>query len=128
LPVLAAAAMVAVRIEDAGERLASYAARMVVLSLVFGTALRFFQIHLFMEEQLALRPPFEKGVRQVVFITPVFEYYMQDFVQNDPFLREPVIFMTSHGLRRDYTYVIQRRFPGARLTYIGPEGSVWRLD
>lgn len=128
LPILASSAMVAIREQDAGARLASYVARMALLSLVFATALRFFQIHLFMDEQLSLRPPYEKGVRQVVFITPIFEYYMQDFVQNDPFLREPVIFMTSHGFRRDYTYVIQRRFPGARLTYIGPEGSVWRLD
>lgn len=128
LPILAAAAMVSMRVHDAGARLASYVARMALLSLVFATALRFFQIHLFMDEQLALRPPYEKGVRQVVFITPVFEYYMQDFVQNDPFLREPVIFVTSRGFRRDYSYVIQRRFPGARLTYIGPEGSVWRLD
>ena len=128
LPILAASAMVSLRDHAAGARLASYVARMAVLSLVFATALRFFQIHLFMAEQLALRPPFEKGVRQVVFITPISEYYLQDFVQNDPFLREPVIFMTSHGLRRDYSYVIQRRFPGARLTYVGPEGSVWRLD
>lgn len=128
LPILAASAMVAVRDDAAGARLLSYAGRMAVLSLVFATALRFFQIHLFMDEQLSLRPPYEKGVRQVVFITPIFEYYMQDFVQNDPFLRAPVIFMTSHGYRRDSSYVIQRRFPGARLTYIGPEGSVWRLD
>ena len=127
LPVLASAAMGSIR-GDAGARLGSYVARMAVLSLVFATALRFFQIHIFMAEQLALRPPFEKGARQVVFITPLFEYYLQDFVQNDPFLRAPVVFMTSHGLRRDYSYVIQRRFPGARLTYIGPEGHVWRLD
>lgn len=127
LPILAAAAMVSIR-DDAGARLASYVARMAVLSLVFATALRFFQIHLFMSEQLSLRPRYEKGVRQLVFITPDFEHYLQDFVQNDPFLREPVIFISSHGFQRDYAYVIQRRFPRARLTYIGPEGHVWRLD
>lgn len=128
LPILASSAMVSARADAAGERLASYVARMALLSLVFATALRFFQIDLFVDEQLSLRPPYENGVRQLVFITPDFEYYLQDFVQNDPFLREPVIFMTSHGLRRDYTDVIQRRFPGARLTYVGANGSVWRLD
>jgi len=128
LPILAAAAMVAIRDDAAGARLTSYVARMALLSLMFATALRFFQIRLFMDEQLALRPPYEKGVRQVVFVTPIFEYFMQDFVQNDPFLREPVIFMASRGFRRDSSYVIQRRFPGARLTYVGPDGSVWRLD
>jgi hypothetical protein len=128
LPILAASAMVSLRDDAGGARLAGYVARMALLSLVFATALRFFQIHLFMDEQLALRPPFEKGARQVVFVTPIFEYYLQDFVQNDPFLRDPVIFVTSRGFQRDYTYVIQRRFPGARLTYIGREGHVWRLD
>jgi hypothetical protein len=49
-------------------------------------------------------------------------------VQNDPFLREPVIFMMSRGVKRDYEDVIKRRFPKARLTYDGPGGQVWRLE
>jgi hypothetical protein len=36
--------------------------------------------------------------------------------------------MMSRGRNRDYEDVIQRRFPGARLTYDGPNGQVWRLD
>ena len=127
LPILAAAAMVSTP-DDQGERLRSTVARMALLSLVFATALRFFQIRLFMEEQLALQPPFENGRRQIVFIVPNGEYYTQDFVQNDPFLRAPVIFMMSRGLKRDFETVIQRRFPGARMTYIGPNGYVWRLE
>jgi hypothetical protein len=106
----------------------SYAVRVALLSLVFGTALRFFQIRLFMDDQLSMRPPFEQGVRQVVFIAQNAEYYTQDFLQNDPFLREPVIFMSTRGAPRDYAEVIRRRFPGARLTYDEPNGRVWRLD
>ena len=81
-----------------------------------------------MQDQLALRPPFEKGVRQIVFIKTNFDFYTADFVQNDPFLREPVIFMLSRGGIRDYREVIERRYPAARLTYDGPGGQVWRLD
>jgi hypothetical protein len=127
LPILAAAAMVSAREFDL-ERLRSYVARMVLLSLAFATALRFFQIRLFMDDQLALRPPFEKGVRQIVFIAPNFDYYTQDFVQNDPFLREPVIFMMSRGRKWDEEHIIRRRFPKAQRTYDGPNGQVWRLD
>ena len=131
LPLLAAAAMVsAERGADVGierRELSNYVARLATYSLVFATALRLFQIHLFMHDQLSLRPPFEKGVRQIVFIKPNFDFYTQDFVQNDPFLREPVIFMFSRGQIRDYREVIKPRFPAARLTYDGPDGQVWRL-
>jgi hypothetical protein len=128
LPVLAAAAMVSLEESGGAARLRSYVARLALLSLVFATALRFFQVRLFMEDHLALRPPFEPGVRQIVFIKPNHRFYLQDFVQNDPFLREPVIFVLSRGARRDYEEVIRRRFPAARLTHDGPGGQVWRLD
>jgi len=126
LPLLASAAMVTAERAQRGE-LINYVARLAVFGLVFASALRLFQIHLFMRDQLALRPPFEKGVRQIVFITPNFDFYTQDFVQNDPFLRAPVIFMMSRRPQRDFGQVIERHFPAARLTYDGPEGQVWRL-
>jgi hypothetical protein len=123
LPVLAGAAMVSLQ----EVHLRNYVVRLAVLSLVFGTALRFFQIRLFVEDHLTIRPPFEEDVRQIVFITPNFPHYSQDFVQNDPFLRNKVLFMTSRGLARD-AELIERRFPGARKTYDGPNGQVWRLE
>jgi hypothetical protein len=127
LPILAAAALVGVPHYADGGQLRSYVARAALYSLIFATALRLLQIRLFMDDQLALRPPFEKGVRQIVVIAPHFEFYTQDFVQNDPFLRDPVVFMMSRGAQRDRE-VIRRRFPSARLTYDGPNGQVWRLD
>lgn len=128
LPILASIAMVSIRDTEEGARLRSYVARAVVLSLVLGTALRLVQIDRFMDEHLSIRPPFEKGVRQIVFIKLDWDYYTQDFVQNDPFLRDPVIFMMSRGKARDTDEVIRRRFPAARMTYDGPYGQVWRLD
>lgn len=126
LPVLAAAATVSVS-PISRPRFRSFVGRCALFSLAFATALRLFQIRLFMDEQLALRPPFERGVRQIVFITPNIPFYSQDFVENDPFLRDPVIFMMSRGLARDREE-IKRRFPHARLTYDGVNGQVWRLD
>jgi len=127
LPILASAAVVSAQRSTQGRQLSNYVVRAAMLSLVFATALRLFQIHLFMQDQLALRPPFERGMRQIVFITTNFDFYTPDFVQNDPFLREPVIFMLSRGTTRDRE-LIERRFPKARLTYEGPTGQVWKLD
>ena len=56
-----------------------------------------------------------------------YEYYTQDFVQNDPFLRAPVIFMLSRGRAEDEK-LLRQRFPGARLAHEAPYGHVWRLD
>lgn len=128
LPVLAAAAMVSVPDPARALRFGGFVMRLALLSLVFNTALRCLQIGLFMQDHLALRPPFQKGQPQIVFIRYNVYFYTQDFVQNDPFLREPVIFMLSRGARRDYQEVIQPRYPKARLVHDGLSGQVWRLD
>jgi len=120
--------MVAIRDDAAGRRLTSYVARMALLSLCSRRRCVSSRSRLFMDEQLALRRRTKKGCARWSSSRPFSSTSMQDFVQNDPFLREPVIFMASRGFRRDSSYVIQRRFPGARLTYVGPDGSVWRLD
>ncbi len=123
LPILGAAAIA--RVE--GEALRRYAAAVALLSLALATPLRWAQIESFVDEHLARRPPFEKGVRQVVFVTPDYFHYTQDFVQNDPFLRDPVIFMLSRGRAADEK-LLRERFPGARLAHEGSSGHVWRLD
>ncbi len=127
LPILASAAMVHAEQSKPGRDLKNYVARLALYSLVFATALRLFQIRLFMTEQLALRPQFDRRAREIVFIAENPDYYTQDFVQNDPFLRNPVIFMMSRGRILDYRDVIKPHFPAARLTYDGPGGQVWRL-
>lgn len=127
LPILGAAAIVLMRNEAARGTLCRYAAAAALLSLLLATPLRWAQIHSFMEDQLSRRPPFEKGVRQLVFVTLNYDYYTQDFVQNDPFLRAPVIFMLSRGRANDET-LLRRYFPGARLVREAEYGHVWRLD
>jgi hypothetical protein len=123
LPILGAAAIVT----GPSEPLRRYAAAAAFLSLALATPFRWAQIESFMAEHLARRPPFEKGVRQIVFVTPDYAYYTQDFVQNDPFLRAPVIFMLSRGRAADER-LLRERFPGARLTHEARYGHVWRVD
>ena len=95
--------------------------------LVLATPLRWTQIHTFMDDYLSRRPPFETGVRQIVFVTISYDYYTHDFVQNDPFLRDPVIFIASRGRAADEA-MLRRHFPGARFAAEAPFGHVWRLD
>jgi hypothetical protein len=109
------------------ETLRRYAAAAALLSLALATPFRWAQIESFMSEQLARRPPFEKDVRQIVFVTLDYAYYTQDFVQNDPFLRAPVIFMLSRGRAADEK-LVRERFPGARLAREAQYGHVWRVD
>ena len=74
-----------------------------------------------------LRTETEAGVRQIVFVTLDYAYYTQDFVQNDPFLRAPVIFMLSRGRAADEK-LLHTRYPGARLAHEARYGHVWRVD
>jgi hypothetical protein len=127
LPVLAAAALFALREGPAREALRRYAASAALLSLLLATPLRWAQIDSFMADHLSRRPPFEKDARQVVFVRLDYEHYTQDFVQNDPFLRAPVIFMLSRGRETDEA-LLKRHFPGARLSHEGAFGHVWRVD
>jgi hypothetical protein len=123
LPVLGAAAIVLLR----NDALRRYAASAALLSLLLATSLRWGQIHAFVDEHLSRRPPFEKGLRQAVFVTLNYNYYTQDFIQNDPFLRAPVVFLLSRGRAADEE-LLRRHFPGARLASEAHYGHVWRLD
>jgi hypothetical protein len=127
LPLLGAAAIVTLRDPAVRDAVRRYAAAAALLSLVLATALRAWQIHAFVEDHLSRRPPFEPGVRQVVFITLNYDYYTQDFVQNDPFLRDPVVFLLSRGRARDEA-LLRKHFPSARFVAAAPFGHVWRLD
>ena len=123
LPILGALAIT--RLEN--EALRRYAAAAALLSLAVATPFRWAQIESFTRDHLARRPTFEKNVRQIVLIKLDVDYYTQDFVQNDPFLRAPVIFMLSRGRDADQKF-LRERFPSARLAHEAPYGQVWRLD
>jgi hypothetical protein len=79
------------------------------------------------QDHLSRRPPFEFAARELVFIKLDYEFYTQDFVQNDPFLRGPVIFLLSRRRAND-EILLRKYFPAARHVRDAPYGHVWRLD
>jgi hypothetical protein len=126
-PVLAALALVRLGPASRCEHTAGYVAALALLSLVFSTGLRALQIREYLDAHLAHRPPVVAGARQVVFIREDRTGgYQADLVQNDPFLRGPVVTMLSAGEESD-TRLMRSRFPGARLWHRDARGDVWLL-
>lgn len=128
LPVLGAAAIVLWPPQAQGAAaLRGWVASAATLSLLFATALRWWQIDDYISEHLSRRPPYVEGVRQFVFIDYDPILYTQDLVQNDPFLRKPVVFLLSRGRRDDYL-LMRHFYPQARQVYDGPHGHVWSFE
>jgi len=82
------------------------------------------QVHGFIEAHLAQLPSSDHGRPRVLIISPFMGYYSQDLVQNDPFLRDPVIRMITHGRKNDEA-MMARHFPELELLSRDYRGSVW---
>jgi len=127
LPVLAAAGLVAVRGES-GDELRGMAAWLVVLSLVFANASRLAEVESFIARHLAQVPPLAqeapRDVRQIVFIRLGSGFYVQDLVQNHPFLRAARITMVYQGEERT-AELMNSRFPGYLKQSRGEWGELW---
>jgi hypothetical protein len=104
----------------------------VLLAFPASSALRAAQVHSFITEHRARLaglpelPPRAAGERQVCFVSLAGGAYRVDLLQNDPFLRDPVITLMSQGFESDAA-LVARRFPGATLASRDVRGSVWRL-
>ena len=127
LPVLGASALVLARESAATAALRGTVAVAALLSLVLASGLRGWQIHDYVGMTLDRRPPVEPGVRQIAFIPGNYETYSADLVQNDPFLRDPVIYLLSRGKETD-ARAAREHFPGACQTVDEPRGQVWRIE
>jgi hypothetical protein len=82
------------------------------------------QAHRFIQQHLAQLPTTESGRPRIVIIEPLAGYYAQDLVQNDPFLRAPVIRLVTRG-RQDDESMLAQYFPDLILLSRGYRGSVW---
>ncbi len=82
------------------------------------------QVHGFIAGHLAQLPATDHGRPRVVIINPYTGYYAQDLVQNDPFLRDPVIRMITHGRQEDEA-MMSEYFPDLVLLSHSYRGSVW---
>lgn len=97
-------------------------------SLVFGTCLRFYQVNQFISEHLAQLPHVDNGKRELCFVDfSASGYYTRDLIQNDPFLRDPVIYLVRRGTGKDKE-MLARYFPSARKKASQGLDTVWEID
>ncbi len=85
------------------------------------------QVHSFIDADLAQIPQAERGQPRVVIFDPESGYYSQDLVQNDPFLRGPAIRVFTHGRQEDVA-MLKEHFPDLVLLSRSPRGSVWGYE
>ena len=114
LPILAAAGLRAARGTTASE-LQGMAAWVVALSCVLANGQRVAEVEGFVRGHLEQVPPLAQPVardtRDVVFVDLGAGIYVQDLVQNDPYLRGPRTILVYHGEARAAEIVAQR-YPG----------------
>jgi hypothetical protein len=82
------------------------------------------QVHAFIGSCLAQLPAANHGEPRVVIVNTRLGYYNQDLVQNDPFLRQPVIRMATRGREEDKRMMAEQ-FPDLVLLSRDPRGTVW---
>ncbi len=129
LPILAAAALKRLPAGEAvrpleGEDTRTFVVACTLFCLLGGVGLRAFQIHQFISHDLKQVPAYRGTEQRVVIIDPLFSFYGQDLVQNDPFLRGPVVRMISHGVEADRK-MMHEYFPQMHRVYMDKHGSVW---
>jgi hypothetical protein len=127
LPVLAAAGLQPAGAGTGGE-LRGMAAWLVVLSLVFANTLRLAEVECFTSAHLGQVPPLARpvaaGVREIVFVRAGSGYYVEDLVQNDPFLRAARITMWHPGAER-VASLMTTHFPDYVKQSQGDWGESW---
>jgi hypothetical protein len=96
------------------------------LASLFLTGVRAIQVEHFISAHLAQRPAAASGVPRVLIVDPKSGFYAVDLVQNDPFLRNPVLTLITQGQGADDA-MMARAFPRYRLLARDPRGSVWGL-
>jgi hypothetical protein len=125
LPLLAAACLVDAR----WMRWRAPVLAALLLAIPASNALRAVQARSFVAEQRARAHELPSPLgdrRHLRFISLAGGDFRVDLLQNDPFLRDPVVNLASEGFASDAA-LVARIFPGARLVSRSSLGSVWEL-
>jgi len=101
-----------------------YVAAVSLLGLILMLPLQVWQVHGFITRHLAQVPQADTGVPRVVIINTSMGYYAADLVQNDPFLRDPVIYMISFG-RSENRAMIANHFADLSKLSTDFRGELW---
>jgi hypothetical protein len=104
--------------------LPGYLAGCALLSLAVLTTFRALQVEQFMTRHLAQLPAAASGSARVLIIEPRGSYFAWDLAQNDPYLRNEVIRLTSRGAQLDRA-MMAAQFPQYELLASDRRGSVW---
>lgn len=128
LPILAATAFAPASAEVTPARGATsnhwqIVAALAVTWLIVGSVLRVCQVDCFITDHLAQLPGDPGMTPAVRIVNPGSGYYARDLVQNDPFLRGPVI-LVSHGRTNDAA-MMAREFPALALRSSKFRGQFW---
>ncbi len=107
--------------------LAGFAVTTALMSLAAGTAMRTIQVDHFIDHRLARRPVAPKEGCAVCFVDLRNGRPAGELVKNDPFQRERVVYLRSHGPEADRRFV-GSTVPSARLVWRGPAGSCWTVE
>jgi len=100
----------------------------VAASLALATGLRFVQVRSFIEGQLAQIPSGAgSSASEVIFVRVDRGYYMQDLVQNDPFMEGRRWILYSAGPLEDARFM-NTWFKGARLAVHTDVADLWQVD
>jgi len=105
----------------------TFAVACALLTLVFGVGQRAWQIHQLIALDLAQLPASAGPQPQVVFLDVRLMFYGADLVQNEPFLREHVIRMLSHGADADAA-LMKAHFPRYHRAAVERNATVWIAD
>jgi hypothetical protein len=96
-------------------------------TLIFSTGLRFYQVHEFISQHLSQLPVVEKKNKEIICIMNTgLGYYIQDLIQNDPFLRDSDLTLRSLGRKKDLT-MMRKKFPKAEMIETSQLYKVWEI-
>lgn len=129
-PVLAALCFVqprskgSVAFSQAVSPISGYSAGAALAGVLILLPLTAWQVNAFIRAHVAQLPAAEHGIPKVVIVNPYGAYYSQDLVQNDPFLRGPVVRMVTRGRAED-ARMMARHYPDLVLLKSAYRGTVW---
>jgi hypothetical protein len=128
VPILAGCAMTARPDDrqDAKPSLIAFAGASAILNLVVVMPFQMHQISEIISQHLAQLPLPQRPGNNVYFIHPRGGFYVADMVQSDPLLREPDLFLVSHGSELDER-LIRRNWPSAVLIAHARAADQWYL-
>jgi hypothetical protein len=126
IPLFAAAALEARGgvAPDEAAHAGGYLAGCALLGLVAMTPYDALQVERFVRRHLEQVPAATSGTPRVVIIDTSHGFYTADLVQNDPFLRNPVLKLASRGKAADEA-MMRERFPELSLLSSSERGTVW---